>query len=110
MIGDGLLEVAFCAMRVGAHEVDERQLEARLAGGLHQVDGLAEIGDGLVRLAHALMRERAHVVGLRELRSRLGFGVDDGRASLQGLVALLALALLPEVGAGSGACAAQWPR
>jgi hypothetical protein len=37
MVGDGLLEVAFAPMRVGAHEVDERQLEARLAGILHEL-------------------------------------------------------------------------
>src|SRR5258708_7063676 len=57
MVGDGLVEIAFGPMRVGAHEVDERQLEARLAGVLHEADSLAEIGDGLVRLAHALTRE-----------------------------------------------------
>jgi hypothetical protein len=99
MVGDCLVEIAFGPMRVGAHEVDERQLEARLAGILHELNGLAKIGDGLVRLTHALMRQRPHVVGLCELRGRLGLGINDGRAGLQGLVALLALALFPEVGA-----------
>jgi len=99
VIGDRLVEIAHSPVGVAAHEVDERQLEARLAGTRHELDGLAEIGNRLVRLAHTLMHNRPHVVGLRQPRRRLSLGIDDGRAGLEGLVALLALALLPEVGA-----------
>ena len=75
MVADRLVDIAFRAMRIGAHEVDERQLEARLAGVRHQLDGLAEIGDGLVRLAHALVRNRPQIIGLRELRGWISLGI-----------------------------------